>query len=243
MISDYLKESLEKRNVKVKLIDVKKGFFYTLSIEQCQILYSKSDTSAPSPSHEDTPALIIHNICIIPDFNTLLKLSPHLNFTGQVNHGTIRGNYAGMGEGAAFQIHGENIQINGLPIIEKMGVHGDGTIMFNFDWSNKKGEITFSLNNAVLKGALSGFSALPLNVFKSVKGLLSIGDMVTVKSLALEGTGIYVRMKGIVREGDFDGNIELMMDSSFEHYNVSQPLLEKYKISPGFYVIPHNVKN
>jgi hypothetical protein len=50
-------------------------------------------------------------------------------------------------------------------------------------------------------------------------------------------------MKGIVKEGDFDGNIELMMDSSFEHYNVSQPLLEKYKISPGFYVIPHNVKN
>jgi len=170
-------------------------------------------------------------------------LSPHLNFSGQVNYGTIRGNFAGSKERAAFQIQGENIQINGLPIIERMGVHGDGNLMFNFQWSNQKGEITFSLNNAVLKGVLTEIHALPLNVFKNVKGFLSVGDMITINSLALEGTGIYVRMKGIVKEGDFDGNIEVMMDSSFDLYHVSQPLLEQYKISPGFYVIPHNKKN
>ncbi|MEN6321011.1 MAG: type II secretion system protein GspN [Syntrophaceae bacterium] len=243
LISDYLIESLEKRNVKVKLIDVKKGFFYTLNIEQCHISHLRAYTSTPLENHEDVPAFVIHNISITPDINTFLKLSPHLNFSGQMNDGTIRGNFAGRQERTSFQIHGENIQINGLPIIEKMGVHGDGTLMFNFQWSNQKGEMNFSLNNAVLKGSLTGFSALPLNSFKNAKGLLSVSDTITINSLTLEGTGIYVRMKGIVKESDFDGNIEIMLDSSFEHYHVIQPLLEQYKISPGFYVIPHNKKN
>jgi hypothetical protein len=70
-----------------------------------------------------------------------------------------------------------------------------------------------------------------------------VGDTITVKSLTLEGTGIYARMKGIIKEGDFDGNIEIMLDSSFDQYHLIQPLLERYKVSTGFYVIPHNAKN
>ena len=173
----------------------------------------------------------------------MLKLTPRLNFSGQVNYGTIRGTFTGQQQGTALHIRGENIQIHGLPIIEKTGIYGDGTLVFNFQSNNQKGEIIFSLDDAILKGALTGVSALPLNFFKNVKGLLTVDDTITVNSLALEGTGIYVRMKGVVKEGDFDGNIEIMMDSSFDLYQSLQSLLEQYKISTGYYVIPHSAKH
>ncbi len=139
-----------------------------------------------------------------------------------------------------LQIVGENIQINGLPIIEKIGVYGDGNLMFNFQRKHRKGEITFSIDNAMLKGALTGISALPLHLFRNVKGLLTIGDAsIAVNSLTMEGKGIYVRIKGIIKESNFDGNIEIMMDSSFDLYPTLKSLLARYKVSEGFYVIPY----
>ena len=244
LITDYLRESLERRDVKIELIDVKKGFFYTLSIEQCLIAYSRAGTSAPSVNHADAPTFIIQNISITPDLTTLLKLNPpQLNFSGQMNQGTIRGTVVGINKGRALHIRGENIQIKGLPIIERTGIYGDGILMFNFQSNYQKGEIIFALDDAVLKGTLTGIGALPVNIFKNVKGLLTVDDTITVKSLTLQGTGIYARMKGIIKEGDFDGNIEIMLDSSFDQYHLIQPLLERYKVSTGFYVIPHNAKN
>jgi hypothetical protein len=58
----------------------------------------------------------------------------------------------------------------------------------------------------------------------------------------MEGKGIYVRMRGTIKESNFDGNIEIMMDSSFDLYAMLQALLERYKISTGYYVIPYTKK-
>jgi hypothetical protein len=54
----------------------------------------------------------------------------------------------------------------------------------------------------------------------------------------MEGKGVYARIKGIIRESNFDGNIEIMMDSSFDLYPIFKSLLARYKVSEGFYVIP-----
>jgi hypothetical protein len=45
-------------------------------------------------------------------------------------------------------------------------------------------------------------------------------------------------MKGEIREGSLDGRAEVMVDASFPQYPLIQPLLERYKVSPGYYVIP-----
>jgi hypothetical protein len=157
-----------------------------------------------------------------------------------MNHGTINGTITEEQWGIALHIVGENIQINGLPIIEKIGVYGEGNLMFNFQRKHRKGEITFSIDNAMLKGALGGVSALPLHLFRNVKGLFTVGDAsIAVNSLTMEGKGIYVRIKGIIKENNFEGNIEIMMDSSFDLYTTLKSLLERYKVSEGFYVIPY----
>jgi type II secretion system protein N len=242
MITGYIKESLEGRDIEIKLIGLKKGIFYTLRAEQGLILFAGVDVTSSSASQENEPIIIIQDINITPDLHSLLELTPRLNFSGQMNHGTINGTITGEQGGMALHIIGENIQINGLPVMEKIGVYGDGNLIFNFQRKNRKGEITFSIDNAMLKGALTGISALPLQLFRNVKGLLTIGDAIAVNSLTMEGKGIYARIKGIIRESNFDGNIEIMMDSSFDLYPLLQRLLERYKISAGYYVIPYNKK-
>ncbi len=243
LITGYINESLEGRDIEIKLIGFKKGVFYTLRAEQGLILYSGADITSSSASQEYKPIIVIQDINITPDLHSLLELTPRLNFSGQMNHGTINGTITGEQRGMALHITGENIQINGLPIMEKIGVYGDGNLIFNFQRKNRKGEITFSIDNAMLKGALTGISALPLQLFGNVKGLLTIGDVsIAVNSLTMEGKGIYVRMKGIIKESNFDGNVEIMMDSSFDLYQLLQRLLERYKISAGYYVVPYNKK-
>ncbi len=240
MINGYITESLEGRDIKIKLVGFKKGLFYTLRAEQGLVLYSGAEISSSSASQEIKPIIVIQDINVTPDLHSLLELTPRLNFSGQINHGTINGTITEEQRGMALHIDGENIQINGLPIIEKIGVYGDGNLMFNFQRNHRKGEIIFSIDNAMLKGALTGISALPLHSFRNVKGLLTIGDAsIAVNSLTLEGKGIYSRIKGLIRESNFDGNIEIMMDSSFELYPTLKSLLAQYKVSEGFYVIPY----
>lgn len=231
---------MEGRGVEINLIGFKKGIFYTLRAEQALILYSSADISSSSAGQGNKPILVIQDINVAPNLHSLLELTPQLNFSGEINHGMINGTITEEQLGMVLHIVGDNIQINGLPIIEKMGVYGDGTLMFNFQRKRRQGEITFSIDNAMLKGALTGISALPLHVFRNVKGLLTIGDTtIAVNPLTMEGKGIYARIKGTIKESNFDGNVEIMMDSSFDLYPILKSLLARYKVSEGFYVISY----
>lgn len=265
-IVNYIKDASESQNVKIELAGLKKGLFYTIHIDRVLLNTQQqlnnpllSPSTPPLPSvggdnqsisppleggdkGEGGPLLSIHNMDIVPDPLSLFKLAPQININGQVNLGMIRGIITIKQRNPDLYIVGENIQINGLPIIERTGIYGDGSLKFNFQRRDQKGEITFSIDNAKLKGALTGIGVLPLDVFKNVKGLLTIEDSVNVDSLTMEGKGIYVRIKGKIKDSNFDGNIEIMMDSSFDLYTVLHTLLERYKISTGYYVIPYTKK-
>ena len=240
MISSYITESLEGRDIKVKLLGFKKGVFYTLRAEQVLILYPGPEITSSSASQEIKPTITIQDMNVTPDLSSLLELTPRLNFRGQINHGTINGAITEEQREMALYIDGENIKINGLPIIDRIGAYGDGSLMFNFQRKHRKGEITFSIDDAMLKGTLTGIGVLPLHLFRNVKGLLTIGDAsIAVNSLTMEGKGIYVRIKGVIEKSNFDGNIEIMMDSAFDLYPTLKSLLARYKVSEGYYLIPY----
>jgi type II secretion system protein N len=264
-IIQQIKNAAGSRDVKIELTGLQKGLFFTIHIERVIISTQSQKNIAlasPLPSsptmeedRQSTPPpsvgedkgqggllLTMHNADMVPDLLSLLKLAPQVNINGQVNFGTIRGTIFMKQPNPDLDIVGENIQINGLPIIERTGIYGDGSLKFTFQRTEERGEITFSIDNAKLKGALTGLGVLPLGVFKSVRGLLTIGDTVNVDSLAFEGKGIYTRIKGKIIESRFDGNIEMMIDSSFELHTVVESFLERYKISAGYYVIPYTQK-
>jgi len=54
----------------------------------------------------------------------------------------------------------------------------------------------------------------------------------------MSGTGIYARVKGSIRGADMNMSVELMTDSSFTTEPLFQFILDRYKVSPGYAVIP-----
>ena len=104
------------------------------------------------------------------------------------------------------------------------------------------GEARFSIREARFEGAFPGVDFLPLDLFQSIRGSLTIEKTITVKSLTLEGRGVYARVNGNIKGNSLDMKIELMMDSSFGQEPVLAKDLGQYRVSPGYYVIPfsHN---
>jgi len=239
VITGYTKELLKDSNVSVEFAGIKKGFFYTIRIERVLVNINSPNTLHSIPNRQ-TLILTVQDVDITPDPLSFLTLNPRFNFSGEINGGAIHGTFTGMLQRAAIRINGGHIQVNGLPILETTGIYGDGTMAFNFKWENGKGEITFAIDHADLKGAPVGINAAPLPVFKRVQGVLAFTDTVTLNSLTMEGRGVYVRVKGIIREHVFDGTMEVMMDSSFDQFHLLQATLKQYHVSPGYYVIPYH---
>jgi len=247
-LAGYL-QSLAGPSIALELTGFKKGFFYSLHVERASINNrtprgSQPPASPPGEGRGEGPALVVvENLDITPDMLSFLKLSPRFNFSGQVGQGRMRG-AAGRERGdLTATVHGEHIDVGSLPILEQSGIYGEGSLTFDFRWIESRGEIVFSIDEARLSGVFAGNSAVPLNFFKSVKCLLTLENTITVNSLTMEGPGIYVRMKGEIREGRLNGRAEVMVDASFSQYPLLQPLLERYKVSPGYYIIPFSHAN
>jgi type II secretion system protein N len=243
-LAGYLQSSLADPNIVLELTGVKKGFFCTLHVERASVykrtpLGNQPPDSPPGEGRGEEPAFVVfQNLDITPDLLSFMKLSPRFNLSGQVGQGHVHGAAGRERGGVTATVHGEHIDVGSLPILAKWGIYGRGGLAFDFRWKMPRGEIVFSIDEAELHGFFAGNSAVPLNLFKSVKGLLTLGNTITVNSLAMEGPGLYVSVKGEIREGRLDGRAEVMVDASFSQYPLLQPLLERYKVSPGYYVIP-----
>ena len=63
--------------------------------------------------------------------------------------------------------------------------------------------------------------------------------VVKVSSLALEGEGVYARLKGRILNGSaMDLTLEVMPEASFADRSFLIALIQGYKVSPGYYAIP-----
>lgn len=243
-LAGYLQRSLAGPGIALELTGFKKGFFYTLHVERASLNKrtprgNQQPASPPGEGRGEGPAfVVVQNLDITPDMLSFLKLSPRFNFSGQVGQGRMRGAAGRERGGVTATVHGEHIDVGSLPILAQAGIYGEGSLAFDFRWKEPRGEIVFSVDEARLSGVFAGNSAIPMNFFKSVKGLLTLGNTITVNSLALEGPGVYVRVKGEIRKGSLDGRAEVMVDASFPQYSLLKSFLERYTVSPGYYVIP-----
>jgi len=237
LISKYAQDLLTGSRIHVDLSGVKKGFFYTLHIERITITRASSN-SISDVLHSQTVICTVQDTTVSPDGLSLLKLSPLFYISGKINGGAIHGTYGGVSQGMYGHFSGKDIQPDGLPILEYMGIHGSGNLAFNLHWQNDKGEMTFSIDDADLRGEFGGIRFVPLNLFNRIKGALALSDTTTLNPISLEGKGIYVRVKGTIRKQSLDGTMEVMMDSSLDQYALFQAILRPYEISPGNYLIP-----
>ncbi|MCI0468492.1 MAG: hypothetical protein L0Y62_00315, partial [Nitrospirae bacterium] len=137
----------------------------------------------------------------------------------------------------------DNINIDEIPLLSHAGVKGNGILSGDFKSNGMIGELKFRLNNAALKEIPIQNIALLAPMFNQIKGAIDYdNEKLFIRSLSLEGRDIYGRIKGEVKDGNADMKIEIMHEPSFEYKGAFLALMDKHRVSPGYYVININTR-
>ncbi len=232
LIVAVIENSLSRDYLYLKTEEVKKGMFYSFRAGRV-FLMKKSDGESPG-----SPLLVLTDVRGRFAFMSIFTLSPELAFKGWMNGGEVKGRVRLTGKDRLV-ISGENIPVRGLPLLEPLGIYGDGTLSGSFVVRDNTGELKFSVRDAQFdRGSVAGVF-LPLDLFHEIRGAASLSnDVVEIQSFAMSGRGIYARVKGGIRRTDMNLSLELMTDSSFTAEPLFRFLLERYRVSPGYAVIP-----
>ena len=232
LIKDLIEHSLGSDVVYLKADGFRKGLFYDFSARK--ILLKKAGSGKDS----DVTLLEFDDVNGRLDLLSIAAFRPKLNFSCRVGDGAVTGRVGLTGKGRA-KIIGGDIHLKEIPFLEPFGIHGGGTMSGSFEESGNRSELELSLIDANLNSTTFMGVFLPLEVFHEVRAAATItGGAVDIQSLALSGEGVYGRVKGSVRGGNMDMSLELMTDPSFKLAPLLQAMVERYKVSPGYYVFP-----
>jgi type II secretion system protein N len=228
LITNLIESSLEDKGLHADFTGFRKGLFF--SFETQQITLRKSGS----------PLLSIENARARINPLSLLALRLPVLFDGDISGGRMKGRVDLLHDNKGADITIDKAAIEGIPLFRVLGFAGSrGTFSGDMKIENGSGEIRFALASAVFESASFGGVTLPLEVFNSARGAMTINDStVDIKSFALEGDGIYARIKGHITEGKASLTAELMPERSFKEKNYLFAMLEQYKVSPGYYSIP-----
>ena len=241
-VINLIENSFDSERFYLKTEGFKKGFLYSFKAEKI-VLMKRGDSQGKEPGGRgyavsETPVVTFDDLRGRINLLSLVRLSPRLDFDCRVNGGTVKGEI-GLARKGRTRIDGADIRLQGIPLLEHFGVRGDGNLSVALSLGNGKGEIKFSVNDARLQATSFGEVFLPLDLFHMVKGALTLNaGTVSTQSFGLYGSGIYARLAGSMTDNNLNMNLELMIDSTFSLGAAFQSLLERYKVSPGYYVIP-----
>ncbi len=232
LIKDLIEHSLGSDVVYLKADGFRKGLFYDFSARK--ILLRKAGAGKDS----DVTLLEFDDVNGRLDLLSVAAFRPRLNFSCKIGDGVVTGRVGLTGKGPT-KIVGGDIHLEEVPFLEPFGIHGGGTMSGSFEESGNKSDLELSLINANLSSTTFMGVFLPLEIFHEVRAAATITDgVVDIQSLALSGDGLYGRVRGSVRGGNMDMSLELMTDPSFKLAPLLQAMVERYRVSPGYYVFP-----
>ena len=227
LITGLIEESLEDKGLHADITEFKKGFFFDFALRQITIKKSGKEI------------LSIENAKGRLDLLSLFVLQLPVFFNGEIGRGTIRSKVELFQSGNPLEIAVDSAEIEDIPVFSSLGLLGRGTFSGNLKMENNTGEIRFQLADAHLKSVAFDGIMVPMELFYKGRGALIInGDTVVIKSFVLEGDSIYARIKGDITGGRSSLTLELMPEQSFQEKHPVLSLLERYRVSPGYYSIP-----
>lgn len=243
---DRIENSLDQETLCLKTVGLKKGLFYTFSIEKVMLMKrggpmrneSATTGSLNALAVGDAPLAVFDDIHCGIDLKSLFMLKPQIRFHGILQGGTVVGE-VGLRDNGSMRMTLDAIPVKGIPALESIDIRGEGDLSGTLSFSNDKGEARFSVSPARLKNASIGGAFLPLEIFSDIKGAVTFGKgTISIQSLTLQGDGVYARVKGNAVGRQLNMEIEVMMDSSFQSAPILQTMIGQYQVSPGYFVIP-----
>ncbi|MHB8881355.1 MAG: type II secretion system protein GspN [Thermodesulfovibrionales bacterium] len=219
--------SFDNSSVRIEFSEFRKGFFYNFTAGS--IVLKKNDTDL----------VRIENVSGRIALASLLSLKLPLLFSGDLAGGSIQGELQLLKRDRAVLVRLDNARTEQVPFFELLGLKGNGLLSGNLVLHARAGEVTFELREAKFSQGTFGSLTVPLEMFTSAKGAISInGRTLKVVSFALDGSGIYARVKGDITDGRLNLMLELMPDREFTDKSPIFAMLDKYKVSPGYYAVP-----
>lgn len=172
-----------------------------------------------------------------------------LGFNGVIGSGEVQADFEPRTEAVAFQA--EKLRLEDVPLLRTAtGANFKGEMYLEGSLRGKgaerRGQIKLDVKQAELSAVKIGEFPLPDATYRSIRGMFRAeGGKGTLESLAFQGDGIYMRLKGDIPvsgpagEAPLDLTLELMPKPDFfEKQKMVFMLLAKYQTTPGVYRIP-----
>lgn len=226
-IQSIIEDYFAGKKFHVEIHEIKKGVFYNFSADK---LFVRSATRE---------IIFFSNLHVAMNPLSLLILQLNISIDGNVGGGNISGNVRLAKNKIQIRLDFTKAHIDQIPMLKRAGINGTGTLSGRFSMINSKGNIDFNAENGNFQQAEFAGVKVPLNFFHDVKGAIEIdGDTLNIISVYCEGKDIYARLKGVIKDAVMDLTMEVMPGQSFVENPFFLAELERYKISPGYYIIP-----
>lgn len=226
-IQSIIEDYFAGKKFHVEIHEMKKGIFYNFSANKLVVRSSTREIISFSNLNGDINPL------------SLLILRLNISLDGNVGGGNISGNVRLAKNNMQMRLDFTKAHIDEIPILKRAGINGTGTLSGRFSMINSKGNIDFVTEDGNFQQAEFAGVKVPLNFFHNVKGAIEIsGDMLNIISIYCEGKDISARLKGVIKDAVMDLTMEVMPGQSFIENPFFFAELERYKISPGYYIIP-----
>lgn len=156
------------------------------------------------------------------------------SISGKLGEGDIKGSFA-LPQGGTIKI--TNADLNAIDYLSQIGIESSGYISSDIVLNESTINLTFDVPDVTIRN--SGSITIPfINSVNRIQGTLSINeDTVKINSVSLEGTKGYARLKGDIKRGIMNLSLELM-PSAKDTTPVELMLIQKYMVSPGYYLMP-----
>lgn len=226
-LQSFLEKSVADKELSAGVEDLKKGFFYNLTIRRLTLLGRKGDL------------IYFRDLsCSIRPWS-LAAMRLSMSFSGDISGGEMKGKMDIVRNKLHIALDFRDAKIKDTPFLKIAGIEGDGSISGRFAMNDNTGYLEFFSKDVHFERAVFAGTSVPLNYFQNVVGSLNIrGNEVRINSVTLEGNDIYARIKGDIKDAYFNIHLELMPGKSFTDSPLFLKAFEKYEVSPGYYVMP-----
>ena len=226
-MQSIIEDSVHNQKFTLTIEGLKKSMFYRLYADRIVV--------------KSTEAEIISLHSVHANINPLRLIALHMDLSvyGRVGEGHFSGNARFSKTMITTKLDFMQASLRDMQFLEVAGIRGTGDVSGKFTLTDQKGHLEFLVNEAGIEPAVFAGVIVPLNFFNTIKGSVAIeGNTVALASVSLDGRDIFARLKGFIKNNVMDLRMEVMPQKSFLENPLFLSQVDRYQVSPGYYVIP-----
>ncbi len=226
-MQSIIEDSVHNQKFTLTVEGLKKSMFYRLYADRIVV--------------KSTEAEIISLHSVHANINPLRLIALHMDLSvyGRVGEGHFSGNARFSKTMITTRLDFMQASLRDMQFLGAAGIHGTGALSGKFTLTDQRGHLEFLVNNAEIKPAVFAGVTVPLNFFNTIKGSVAIeGNTFDLASVSLEGQHVFARLSGVIKDNVMDLRMEVMPQKSFLENPLFLSQVDRYQVSPGYYVIP-----